>query len=172
MSYIISHHAMSCYEDFVGVRTQNTEFCFKGCQGRKCHYLCVLYMYIWGFYVLLLSLTLRTVCHLPPFSIYLSMDRLESYESLESIFLISFLTVDISKAAFLSYCQKTLLAVIKCQFLNYIPQIAAALYLACHVLLKLLALTVTIIRLECLQIFYKSPGMSGNTKISVFWKIT
>lgn len=47
------------------------------------------------------------------------------------------------------------------------PQIPAALYLACHILFRVLALTVTLICLQCLQILYKSP-LSGNTKISEF----
>lgn len=44
----------------------------------------------------------------------------------------------------------------------------AALYLACHFLFKVFALTVTVICLQCLQILYKSP-QSGNTKISEFF---
>lgn len=44
----------------------------------------------------------------------------------------------------------------------------AALYLACHFLFKVFALTVTVICLQCLQILYKSPK-SGNTKISEFF---
>lgn len=44
----------------------------------------------------------------------------------------------------------------------------AALYLACHFLFKVFALTVTVICLQCLQILYKSL-QSGNTKISEFF---
>lgn len=46
-------------------------------------------------------------------------------------------------------------------------QIPPALYLACHILFKVLALTATVICLQCVQILYKSP-QSGNTKISEF----
>lgn len=64
---------------------------------------------------------------------------------------------------------ETVLTVITCQFLNHELQIPAALCLACHILFRLLALTVTVICLQCVQILYKTPR-SKITAIKTFLK--
>lgn len=52
---------------------------------------------------------------------------------------------------------ETVLTVITCQFLNHELQIPAALCLACHILFRPCALTVTVICLQCVQMLYKAP---------------
>lgn len=52
---------------------------------------------------------------------------------------------------------QTNLTVIKCQLLNHKLQIPAALCLACHILFRLPAPTVTIVCLQCVQILDKTP---------------